>query len=160
MRDLKRGLGGIAGLFLVTIFAACMLLSLAAGAGIYQDISEVMERQYSERTASSYLVTRVRQFNSLGMITVGELEGCQALILRESGYDGDYLTYIYCWNGYLRELYCPEGESLSVTDGETVIAASSVSFLIDGGVMRIECTTDGGTAVQYVSLVGREAEEK
>jgi hypothetical protein len=150
--------GVFGGLILVCIFVLCMFLTLAAGALIYEDISGVMEEQYTVRTAVSYLATRARQGNAAGEISTGNFDGESALVLTENGDDGTYVTYIYCWNGYIRELYCPEGEELLVTDGETVIAADDVNFTVDDGLLKIECTTNGKTAVQYIGIASGEGE--
>ena len=152
MKRRSMDLGTIGGLLLVCIFAVAMFMTLASGALVYKDISNVMEEQYTVRTAVSYLTTRVRQGNAVGSIELGEFDGCEALIIYDSL--GDYATYIYCWNGYIREIYCPVGAPMAVTDGDTIIPADEVSFAMENDLLLIDCVTDGGSATQYVYVAG------
>ncbi len=157
MKNGSFDLGMVGGLFIVCLFAVCMFMTLAFGSLIYSDVSDVMEQQYTVRTAAGYLTTRVRQGNADGVLEVGTFDGCEALVLREEYFEEVYVTYIYCWDGYLRELYCLEGEEFHASDGETVAAAEAVHFEIDGGLLRVTCSAGGREAVQYIQLTAREA---
>lgn len=155
MKKKNLDVGAIGGLIIVCVFAVAMFMTLAFGSLIYKDVSDVMEGQYTVRTAASYLSTRVRQGNARGMVSLGEFDGCEALIIREESAtvaDEAYLTYIYCWNGYLRELYCVEGSAMLASDGDEIIAADSVSFELDGTLLKAACSCDGRSAVQYINL--------
>ena len=148
----KRSFGiAAAGFLLVSAFAAAMLLTAAGGASVYRNVARVMEEQYSFRTAASYISARVHQCASAGDIEIRDLSGTQALAVPES--DG-YVTYIYCWGGYLRELFCPEKERLLPSDGTPVVAAESAKFTENGGLLKVECRTSAGDAVEYVCVSG------
>lgn len=149
-------IGTIGGLFLVCIFAACMFMTLAFGSLIYKDVSNGLEEQYSVRTVASYLSTRARQGNAEGYIEIGSFDGCDAMMIYEGDEFDRYVTYIYCWNGYLRELYCQESQVMTVQDGETVIPADYVSFSMQNGLLKIECSAENRTAVQYMEIYGGE----
>lgn len=157
MKNGSFDLGIVGGLFIVCLFAVCMFMTLAFGSLIYSDVSDVMEQQYTVRTAAGYLMTRVRQGNADGMLEIGTFDGCEALILREEYFDEVYLTCIYCWDGYLRELYCVEGEEFGASDGETVAAAESVHFALSEGLLCVTCSAGGRESVQYIQLTTREA---
>jgi hypothetical protein len=89
-------------------------------------------------------------------VSLGALEGVPALIVSEE-YDGvAYRTYVYCWNGYITELFCPASEPLLPSDGLEVIAAEKLEFSMEGNLVRIDCVTSAGEETAYVSLVSRE----
>ena len=146
------GFDGIAGLALVCVFAACVLLTLAAGAGIYQDVSGVMEKQFSSRTALGYVTAKLHQSDEAGAVSVSDLEGVPALRIREEIDGVAYTTYVYCWDGSIMELFCPESESLAPSDGERVVDAESLEFTQQGDLLRIDCVTAAGAERVWVSL--------
>ena len=147
------GLDVIAGLALVCVFAVCVLLTLSAGAGIYRDVSGVMEQQYTSRTALGYVTTKLHQSDARGAVSVTELEGLPALCVREELEGTAYVTYLYCWDGSIMELFCPESEMLASSEGERVVDAQSLHFTRRGDLLRIDCVTDGGAESAWVSLV-------
>lgn len=111
-----------------------------------------MEEQYTSRTAMSYLSMKVRQGDVGGAISTGVFGDSDALIIHEEGYDQDYVTYVYCWNGYLTELFCAASETLQPSDGTPVIAALSLRLGVSDGLLRMECETDGGAEVRYAAV--------
>lgn len=120
-------------------FALCVLLVLLRGAGIYRDLVTQSEENHNRRTAQRYIATRVRQAEA---VALEDFQGCQALVLREE-LDGEiYLTRVYCHEGFLRELYCPEEANLSPDDGETVIPAQSLGFSLEGNVLTVALDAD------------------
>jgi hypothetical protein len=153
MKKKNFGLDVVIGLFLLCAFAASLFFTLAAGARIYKDVSGVLERQYTSRTALGYVTAKLHQSDSAGCVSLGTLEGVPALIISEA-YDGvAYKTYVYCWDGYITELFCPASEPLLPSDGLPVIAAEGLDFSVDGNLLRIDCATSAGTETAYVGLV-------
>jgi hypothetical protein len=147
------GFDAVAGLFLVCLFSASLFFALAAGARVYKSVSGVMAEQYTARTAIGYVTAKLHQSDETGAVALGTLDGVPALII---GTDCDgvaYKTYVYCWDGYITELFCPASESLHPSDGLPVVAARALDFTRQGNLIRIDCVTDGGSETAYVSLV-------
>lgn len=143
------GFDTVAGLLLICVFAVCLFFALAAGAGIYKSISAVMEEQFTSRTACGYVASRLRQGDAEGAVSVGSLGEEEALIISEE-IDGEaYRTYVYCHDGYIRELFCPASEELTPTDGLRVIPAESLSFSVSGGLLRFVCVTSAGSETLF-----------
>lgn len=132
-------------LILFGVFAVSVLLVLLAGAGAYQDIAERMERQYEERTCLSYLDAKVRHYDQNGQIAVETLDGCEALALYEEIEGVRYKTLIYCYDGYVRELFYEEGLQFHPADGQMIIAARDldVELMVDN-LLRLTCRTAEG----------------
>ena len=120
------------------VFAVCILLVLLYGANVYQNLVRRGEESFEMRTAAQYVATRVRQAET---VTVADFEGCEALVLPEEIDGARYLTRVYCFEGYIRELFCAENAALSPEDGEKVMAADSLRFLVEDDLLL--ATIDG-----------------
>lgn len=114
------------------VFALCVLLVLLTGAKVYRNLVNAGGESYTARTAAQYVTTRVRQAQT---VTVEDFGGCQALILPETVGEQTYITRVYCYDGYLRELYCAEEAALSPEDGEKVMEAESLDLTLEGTLL-------------------------
>ncbi len=135
-----------AGLLLVAAFAAAMLLTLSSGARVYRQVDQSAESQYGERAAMSYVAAKLRANDLAGAVALGQIDGCQALVLTRTLDGADYSTYIYCFDGSLRELLCPAGEKHSAGEGEQVLELDSLTFTLDNGLLTAECSLNGRTS--------------
>lgn len=114
------------------LFALCLLLVLLTGARVYKNLVTLGQDSHRGTTQVQYLSTRVRQGQD---IQVSQFGGCTALMLTEE-LDGEcYVTYVYCYEGWLRELFCLEGASLTPEDGEKVLEADSLELSLEDGLL-------------------------
>ena len=124
----------LAALLLFGVFAACVLAVLLTGADAYRRLTERDQAAYDRRTCVPYLAPRVRQSDTAGGISVAPFGDTTALVLGE----GDFVTRIYCYDGYLMELYCAADDTdLTPQDGEQVMAADSLDLYLEEGLLRI-----------------------
>lgn len=112
--------------FLFTIalfcaFAATSLIVVVIGANVYQSTVRGMNESYALRTSLSYVTQKVRQNDGAGEIRLGELEGIPALVLEDSFDSGDYQTWIYYDDGWLRELFTRANAKITPADGQPVL---------------------------------------
>ena len=155
---MKKGWDTVAGLLLICAFACCLFFALAAGARIYKSISSVMEEQYTARTAIGYVVSRIHQGDGRGAVELDSIDGRPALIISQETDGVRYLTYIYQYDGYIRELFCPASETMTADAGLPVIAASELTISLTGRLVHIRCVTGGGESESYVCLKSEAAE--
>lgn len=148
----RGGAGAIAGLLMICLLAGFLFFVLAAAAGVYKDISAVMEEQYSSQTAMGYVTAKLHQSDGRGMLSLGDLAGTPALVITEELEGEDYTTYVYCHEGYIMELFCPATESLLPSDGVRVVAAERLELTQEGALIRIEAETSGGVSLRYAAL--------
>ena len=152
MREMQKrsGLPGIATLLVFAVFAVCILFVLLSGANIYRDVTERGQISFEQRTVAQYLTTRVRQSDSAGCIAVEEFEGLSALVLREE-IDGEtYETRIYCFDGYLWELFSGTDSGLLPEDGEKLLQVQGLQFARSGDVLTAELVTADGQRQQLI----------
>ncbi len=140
-RNAKQHMDGLAALLLFGIFAACVLTVLLTGAGAYQRLTARDQASYERQTCAQYIATRVRQADSLGSLSVGQLGGVPALCLTDK--DG-YVTYVYCCGGYLMELYTSPDAGLTPEDGEKLMEAADLALSLEDGLLEVALTGPDG----------------
>ena len=121
-------------LLVFVIFAVCLLGVLLGGARSYETVVRRGEESFEERTAAQYVTTRVRQ---AGGVAVADFSGCDALVIPEKVGEEIYLTRVYCYDGYLRELYSAEKSGLLPEDGEKLLPAEGMYLSVEGSLLRV-----------------------
>ena len=157
-REQKHEVTGLIALVLFGVFAVCVLSVLLTGADVYHRLTVRDREAYARRTGIQYVATKVRQAQAGSAVAVSDFGGVDALELYED-IDGErYVTRIYSYDGWLRELFTAvEGEFLP-GDGEKVIEAGDMELTLDSGLLDIALTDGTGTETQLVlSLRGEEA---
>lgn len=145
-------------LLVFCIFAACILMVLLTGANSYQMLTSRDADSFSRRLCVQYVAAKIRHSDADSSIYIGDFEGSASdegntLFLRESVNGENYLTRIYCYKGYLRELYAAADEDMHPEDGEVILTAKSLTFSMDpkSGLLKIE-NVDGGGQQQELSI--------
>ena len=124
-------------LFVLTLFLLLSALSISviiAGSTVYEKISDNMDNNYDRRVTFSYLATKIRQNDSAGSIFVEEKNGTNMIAVKEIyGENDEYVTYIYYYEGYLREIYLDidsNGKTIDfdLDDGDKIIKAEGFEF--------------------------------
>ena len=111
-------------LALFAVFAVCALMLVSIGAGVYQKTVDDMNANYNSRTAYSYVAEKIRQNDEEGSIGISDMGGNPVLVLSETVDDKVYSTYLYAYEGYLRELFVSPDfkfDDNSVTAGQKLI---------------------------------------
>lgn len=135
-------------LIVFTVFAVCVLMVLLYGAHSYKGMAARGEESFRLRTARQYVATRVRQAET---VTAEDFSGCDALTIREQTGGTGYITRVYLYDGYIRELYCAESAALSPQDGEKIIRAEDLRFSIEDDLLAVQLDGSGF----YLQLRGK-----
>ncbi len=136
MKEKRRTILDLAALLVLTTFALCVLLVLLTGTNLYRSLVEEGDEGYLRRTALQYLTTRIRQAETA---EVGTFEGCDVLILRE---EAGAITRVYCFDGWLRELYAVPEAQVSPGDGERLLEAESLSVTREDRLLMLTLGSD------------------
>ena len=130
----KRSMLSALCLTVAAIFALCLLLTVLTGAKVYRQTVEDTEKAFAARTKTQYLSTKLRQGQEISLEPFG---GATALAIREE-LDGEcYVTYVYCHEGWLKELFCAEGALLAPADGERVLEAEALEAAMEDGLLTV-----------------------
>ena len=140
----------LCGLFAVLAMGLALLSS-----GVYRSTTAESDRNFTRRTALSYLVNQIRQADGTGRVAVGTFGGSDALALTEHLDGTDYVTILYCLDGQLRELYTEAGFGLLPEDGIPVLELQSLTLSSEGGLLTLTVTAPNGerATVSLLSLI-------
>ena len=154
-------INGILVLVLFGVFSVSILLVLLSGAEAYRRLTNRGQESYVARTVPQYITTKVRQADETGRISVGAIGGTQTLELKEEIDGTMYVTRIYCHDGYLRELFSAEAITLKPEDGEQIMPAEEVEFVLQDGMLKVMVLTETDRLFLRLALRSQEvADEK
>lgn len=115
-------------ILLLLVFTVFTLMIAGTGAAVYKNSTSHLNENYTSRTAIAYISEKIRQHNSMDDIFLSNVEGTDALALRET-IDGEtYLTYIYHYDGALCELLVKEDTRPMLLSGSPIVELVSIEF--------------------------------
>lgn len=140
----KNHLSSVLVLLVFAVFVVSILMVLLTGADVVQKLNERDRRSYDQRTIIQYITTRMRQGDERGMVEVRQMEGKSVLALGEEIEGIRYETLVYCWDGYLCELFVEAGLDMGLEFGEWILPMQELSFADEGACIRAELTMSDG----------------
>ena len=150
--------GTLAALMLTCVFGATLLLSLAAGAGVYRRVEDRVEENSRSRVSLNYMAAKIHACDQAGMVEAGSFGDGGAVFLYEEIDGSVYATILYVYDGELMELLCEKGEEMPPEFGEAVSPAQALTVTQPReGLLRLTLTEADGqvrTADVYVRSVG------
>lgn len=154
IRTGSRRIDSIFVMILFFLFALTAFVLVMIGVRQYQSTADSMNYNYEVRTATSYLREKVRQNDSHAAISIDNIEGTDVLALKSEVNGIVYYTYIYYYDGYLRELYVQDGSSYSLSAGQQIIELSGFDLSEATNRLITVTITDtwGGTTDMYLSV--------
>jgi len=150
-------------LFVLTLFLLLSALSISvilAGSTVYEKISNNMDNNYDRRVTFSYLATKIRQNDSAGSIYIEEKDGVNMIAIKETDqfFGDEYVTYIYYYDGYIREIFFELEKDGKTVDfdldwGDEIIKADGFEFKFSDQSDKIEMSlTDSEGHVQSTKV--------
>ena len=133
---------------LFTVFAATSFLVVLIGAKQYQKTADTMNYNYEVRTATSYITEKIRQSDSSCDIQIAQLSDVTVLALSTIENGKNYITYIYSYEGWLRELFISESTVFSPSAGQKIVEVSDFS-VSHAGTDLLEITFTGTDGITY-----------
>lgn len=147
-----RTLETIPSFLLLMLFLGCMLAVLLSGARVYQNISTNLEQQFGTTTCISYITAKARHYDTTDGISTEKLGDTEALAFWEIIDNEPYVTYLYCHEGSLKELFCAGSMDFDPQSGATIMPMEQLDFQLEDGLLTFSCTVDGHTAASSVDL--------
>ena len=115
-------------LALFGVFAICALMVVMMGAEVYRKGVQDMQNNFDTRTSLSYIATKLRRGDTEGAVSTPKLNGEDALMIEENIDGIKYATWIYCYDGKLREVFTLKELMPNLTDGQPIMEIDSVEF--------------------------------
>lgn len=134
-------------------FAFSVLMVLMLAAGVYRNISEITQSSENERTAYSYVRTKIRNADSAGAFYVAEFDGLSALYISEQIGGTEYQTVIYVYDGWLCELFSEASIEHTPADGTRITPAGGLAFTMSDSMIHV--ITDRPEGIQAISIYPR-----
>ncbi len=139
-------------LFLVFTLSALFIILYAAST--YRHIVQESNIQYDESTSMSYLTRKIKSQDCSGNISIGHIGDLDTLEIAQE-IDGEiYITYIYAYNGSLREYFTAAKNTQISPDGGTVLftADSFEPEFLNSNIISLSITRDGKEQNRLVSI--------
>ena len=126
---------------LFVMFAITAILLILIGARQYRVTADSMNRNYEIRTASSYLTEKVHQSDTITGVSVVDFSVGSALALTDRQNNQTYITYIYYYDGVLKELFVKEDAAFTPSAGQTIVQLHGfIPEVVHTGLIRITFT--------------------
>ncbi len=137
-------------MLLFVLFAVTTFVLILMGVKQYQVTADTMGDNYQIRTSTSYLVEKVRQNDNDQGIQIAQLDGTTALALRSKIDDVTYITYIYYYDGYLRELFVSEDSVYTLETGQEIIELEDFKInYTQNGHIEVTIYAQNGTSRSF-----------
>ena len=141
----------IAALLTFALFAIGILSVLLGGSQVYRRLTLRDQRSYDSRTCTQYIATKLRQAPAPDAVSVAPFGDGDALLIQQAIEKTQYLTRIYCHDGWLMELFTLAGSDFSPEDGEKILPLDTLSIAMEGSLLSFGLT-DPDHATQHITL--------
>ena len=136
----ERSLSALAALLTFALFALGILSVLLGGANVYRRLTQRDQHSYDSRTCTQYIATKLRQAPSPGAVAVAPFGDGDCLFITEAIGDSAYLTRVYCYDGWLMELFTVADGEFAPEDGEKILPLQSLSLSRNGSLITVQLT--------------------
>lgn len=115
---------------LLLVFALFSLLLTAMGSAVYRSGVKHLNENYTSRTAIAYVSEKVRQHDGAGDIFLTEVEEIPAIGFRDEIENNAFITYVYYWEGALRELFIRADNTPLAAMGNSIVELESFEIAL------------------------------
>lgn len=135
---------------LFCIFALSSIFLISIGANIYRKTIQHMDSNFNTRTAVAYITEKVRQSDVHQQVHAGFLEEHPAIILTSEHADTLYQTYIYEYQGSLRELMMRVDTPLSASAGQEIVDVQCFDVtVVNDSLLQCFIQTDNESPIYF-----------
>ena len=142
-------------MLLFLVFIMCALFTVLAGSKVYENISSRMDQTYTGSVALQYVANKVRQGDADKAVAVKTEDGQSVLEIRETIEGGDYITWIYYYEGSIRELFTYEDNGLGLADGLEILECDGLTITQEGQLLHVTTLGTGGASLTLSLRSGR-----
>ncbi|MBR5359711.1 MAG: DUF4860 domain-containing protein [Lachnospiraceae bacterium] len=144
-------------IFMITVFGVFMLSALFVvlfGAKIYKRTAHDMSVNFSSRTSLAYVTEKLHQHDRKNGVEIIEDADGPILKLKQVINSDEYCTYLYEFNGHLKELTVRGDVDLVKSAGKDILKLNAFkSTKVSDSLYRFNIEDDEGNMTEfYVSL--------
>ena len=133
------------------VFALSALTVILLATRIYQSTTENSSLNYTSKTSLSYISEKIHQHDTKDTVSIGTFDGCDALVFRQDTGDAAYFTYIYSYQGELKEIFLKDGAETNAAAGQTILKIQDFSMeQAADGLFAFRCTDEAGQTASAV----------
>ena len=124
MNLLKRQKSIVDVIFMIAVFGVFMLSALFVvlfGAKVYKRTAHDMTTNFNSRTALAYVTEKIHQHDRRGGVDITIEDGKPLLKLTQYINSDEYCTYLYEYDGYLKEVTAKGDVALLKSAGKNII---------------------------------------
>ncbi len=145
-RTVQHSMQGVFVFVLLGLFAVMSTLMVLLGAQMYRGTVERTARNNEDRVLGAYVRSMIRAQDTAGAVTVEDYDGVRALAMTSVEEDTQFITWLYCYEGQLYELYTSGADTLSPEKGTAICPAGSFEPRIEGRLLTVDMTDGKGEA--------------
>lgn len=136
---------------LLMLFSTVSILLIFFGAKQYEAIANRMAVNYELRTAAAYLEEKINQKDVSGSFSLTTIGSSDAIALTETVMKQKYTTYIYVYEGYLREICVFGNDTFAPEKGTPIMEAFDFSIsAVSENLYKCSFTVAPGTASRNI----------
>lgn len=149
------------GMLLLLLFSAAVFMLSLSASNTYQALNQEKQLDSDLRIASSYLVTKVRQNDIAGGVSVIHQTAFPEEAIKLTTLYGEevYETWVYVKDGQLREAMMPAGVPVDDELAFSVVALDAMQVEFDGKGLSIQLTSEDQSRSYYVALQSENTSE-
>lgn len=134
------------------VFAASALVVLILAADIYASTTNHFQVNDESRTALAYISEKIRQNDTDGALSIATIEQTDCIALSQDFNGTLCTTYIYEYEGMLKELFIQNGVSISLQNGTDIMELSALSIEeLDNQLYQFTATDQTGTKSSIIT---------
>lgn len=150
----RTGTEFIFSVLLFLVFLLCSVFTILIGSRVYENIRARDDQTFYSDTVLAYVTNKVRQSDLADSVTIRQEDGRQILVLTTEEMGSSYETWIYTFDGKLKELFSEKGSGLTTSDGLDIMECPSLSFSLSETVSgrQLLSVTLGGSRTASLLL--------
>ena len=129
---------------LLGLFAVMSTLMVLLGAQMYRNTVDHAEANNEGRLLGAYVRSMIRAEDSAKSVAVENLDGINALALREEIEGEAYVTWLYCYEGQLYEQFTGADRDFNPASGTAICPASAFRPTLEGGLLTVDMVDGTG----------------
>lgn len=153
----RSSISALAALLVLGVFAVGILSVLLSGASAYRRLTERDQQSYDSRTSIQYVAAKVRQAPAPDAVSLTDFGDGDCLVITEAIQGREYQTQVYCYEGWLMELFTVADSGLAPEDGEKILPLQDMTLTMEDALLRVELVEGDGT-VSAILLAPRGGE--